>query len=148
MRKETFNHMMNYFKNSYSVLLSDERIKTYWEVLKKYPDKYGKRVVFMCAEKYEFFPKISQIVEMIKYCEEDDIASYKANTRKIKGPSTVKIGKRWIRQTLALLSCKNWSKIYYGKLYTEDELIEMVKNGGGYIRDIEEISKKKEGTIK
>mgnify|MGYP001077293716 CR=1 FL=1 len=147
MRKETFNYMMSFFKNSYNVLLSDERITAYWEVLRKYPDRHSKRAVFLCTEKYEFFPKISQIVEMIKYCEEDDANSYRTNTRKIAGPITAKIGLRWLRQTRALLSCEKRKEIVFGRLYTEEELEDILKHRNGHIREWTEgkYIEKKEG---
>ncbi len=130
MTKKSFNNMMNFFKNSKGILITDERILNYWEVLRDYPDKYVERVTFNCEKKYDFFPKISQIVREFEFCasEEFEISKY---VKKIEGPRHVKRDLKWIRQTLILLSCEGDQCKYHLRLYTDEELEQIVEKNGG-----------------
>lgn len=130
MTKKTFNSMMNFFKNSKGILIADERVLSYWEVLRDYPDKYAERVTFGCEKKYDFFPAISQIVKEFEFCADEDFEVGKY-VKKIEGPKHVKRDLQWIRQTLILLSCKGDQCKYHLKLYTNEELEQIVEKNGG-----------------
>ena len=159
MTKKSFNTMMSFFKNSKGILITDERILSYWEVLKEYPDKYVRRVTLNCEKKHDFFPTISQIVREFESCEDEE---YRDNSRvkKIEAPRHVRKDLQWIRQTLVLLSCENNQNQHHFKLYTEEELEQIVDRERGDKRLLKmevdefeidtttgEVNKKKEGEI-
>jgi len=130
VNKNLFNSMMNFFKSSKGTLITDERILTYWMVLKDYPDKHTRRVTFNCVKKYDYFPTISQIVREFEICEEEEIR--KGNyVKKIDAPRHVSRDIKWIRQTRILLSCKGNKNINHFKLYTEKELEQIVEKEEG-----------------
>ena len=130
MTKSVFNNMMNFFKNSKGILISDERVLSYWEVLKSYPDKYVKRVTFNCEKKHDFFPTISQIVREFGSCEDEELMD-NSHVKKIKAPRHVRRDLKWIRQTLVLLSCEGNQAENHFKLYSNEELRDIVEKYRG-----------------
>ena len=122
--------MMNFFKNSKGILITDERILSYWEVLKGYPDKYAKRVTFNCEKKYDFFPAISQIVREFEFCEDEGLRDDNC-VKKIEAPRHVSRDIKWLRQTRALLSCKGNQNKNHLKLYTDEQIKKIVEKEGG-----------------
>lgn len=130
MTKGKFNGMMNFFKNSKGILITDERVLSYWEVLKDYPDKYVEMVTFNCEKKYDYFPATSQIVKEFEFCADEEFGVTRY-VKKIEGPRHVKRDLQWIRQTLILLSCKGDQNKYHLELYTDKELKQIVEKNGG-----------------
>ena len=130
MTKDLFNSMMNFFKSSKGTLITDERILSYWAVLKDYPDEHTKRVTFNCVKKHDFFPTISQVVREFEVCQEEEVrnGSY---VKKIEAPRHVKRDRKWIRQTRVLLSCKGNQNKNHFKLYTDGEIEKITKDEGG-----------------
>jgi len=145
LKRETFNFMMNFFKNSYGMLITDERVLNYWELLKGYPDRHGKRVSFLCTSKYDYFPTPSQVIKELEFCDEDERGRYELGVKKKNLPINPKLGERWLRQTKLLLSCKvSIDPMRLGRLYTEDELKKLLVENKGNVKGLGEVVDQKE----
>jgi hypothetical protein len=133
--------MMNFLKNSKGTIITDERVLTYWQVLKEYPDEYVKGATFNCVKKHDYFPTISQIVREFEACDEE-AARQGSYVKKIEAPRNVRKDLVWIRQTLVLLSCKGNQNKNHLKLYSDEELEDIVDKEEGNKKLLREMNSK------
>ena len=72
MDKKLFLKSLNSLESAFSEKVSEDRAKIYWDILKGYSDLEIKRAIIGSLRKLKFFPKISEIIEMIEGNIEDE----------------------------------------------------------------------------
>ena len=65
--------MVEVLEAGYGNKLSKEPSKIYWDMLNKYDDKIVKETTIRCIRELKYFPKISEIIEMIEGTLEDEV---------------------------------------------------------------------------
>jgi len=66
LNKKTFSGMIEILEASYKEKINKETSKIYWDMLKNYDDKIIKETTIRCIKELKYFPKISEIIEMIE----------------------------------------------------------------------------------
>ena len=72
MDKKLFLQSLNSLESAFGEKLSEDRAKIYWDILKGYSDMEIKKAVIGSIRELKFFPKISEIIEMIEGNIEDE----------------------------------------------------------------------------
>lgn len=72
MDKKLFLKSLNILESAFGEKLSEDRAKIYWDILKDYPESKMKGAVVRLIREVKFFPKISEILEMIEGSIEDE----------------------------------------------------------------------------
>jgi len=72
MDKKLFLQSLNSLESAFDEKLSEDRAKIYWDILKGYSDLNIKKAVIRSIRELKFFPKISEIIEMIEGNIEDE----------------------------------------------------------------------------
>ena len=72
MDKKTFSETIKILEASYSEKISEGTSKIYWDMLKGYDNEIIKGAVIECVKRLKYFPKISEILEIIEGTEEDE----------------------------------------------------------------------------
>ena len=76
MNKKLFLQSLNSLESAFGEKISEDRAKIYWNILKGYSDLEMKKAVIGSIRSLKFFPKISEIIEIIegKIKDEAEIA--------------------------------------------------------------------------
>ena len=72
MNKKLFLQSLNSLESAFGEKISEDRAKIYWDILKGYSDLNIKKAVIRSIRELKFFPKISEIIEMIEGNIEDE----------------------------------------------------------------------------
>ena len=72
MDKNLFLKSLNSLESAFGEKISEDRAKIYWDMLKGYSDIEIKKAVVGSIRVLKFFPKISEIIEMIEGNIEDE----------------------------------------------------------------------------
>jgi len=72
MDKKLFIQSLNSLESAFGEKVSEGRAKIYWDILKGYSDIEIKKAVVKSIRELKFFPKISEIIEMIEGNIEDE----------------------------------------------------------------------------
>lgn len=72
MDKKLFLQSLNSLESAFGEKLSEDRAKIYWDILKGYSDMKIKKAVIRSIRELKFFPKISEIIEIIEGNIEDE----------------------------------------------------------------------------
>jgi len=72
MDKKLFLQSLNSLESAFGEKLGEDRAKIYWDILKSYSDLEIKKAVIRSIRELKFFPKISEIIEMIEGSIEDE----------------------------------------------------------------------------
>ncbi len=72
MKKAIFLQSLNALESAFGEKASEDRAKIYWDILKGYSDIEIKKAVIGSIRRLKFFPKISEIIEMIEGNVEDE----------------------------------------------------------------------------
>jgi len=72
MNKKLFLQSLNSLESAFGEKLSEDRVKIYWDILKDHSDLEIKKAVIRSIRELKFFPKISEIIEMIEGNIEDE----------------------------------------------------------------------------
>jgi len=72
MNKKLFLQGLNSLESAFDEKVSEDRAKIYWDMLKGYSDLEIKKAVVGSIRELKFFPKISEIIEMIEGNIEDE----------------------------------------------------------------------------
>jgi len=72
MDKKLFLKSLNSLESAFDEKVSEDRVKIYWDILKGYSDIEIKKAVIGSIRGLKFFPKISEIIEMIEGNIEDE----------------------------------------------------------------------------
>ena len=72
MDKKLFLKSLNSLESAFGEKLSEDRTKIYWDMLRGYSDIEIKKAVVKSIRELKFFPKISEIIEMIEGKIEDE----------------------------------------------------------------------------
>lgn len=72
MDKKLFLQSLNSLESAFGEKLSEDRAKIYWDILKNYSDIEIKKAVIGSIRGLKFFPKISEIIEIIEGNIEDE----------------------------------------------------------------------------
>jgi len=72
MDKKLFLQSLNSLESAFGEKLSEDRAKIYWDILKGYSDINIKKAVIKSMRELKFFPKISEIIEIIEGRIEDE----------------------------------------------------------------------------
>lgn len=72
MDKKLFLKSLNSLESAFGEKVSEDRAKIYWDILKGYSDIEIKKAVIRSIRELKFFPKISEIIEMIEGNIEDE----------------------------------------------------------------------------
>jgi len=66
LNKKTFSNVIELLEAGFSVKLSKDTSKIYWDILNKYDDNIIKKATIKCVKELKYFPKISEIIEAIE----------------------------------------------------------------------------------
>ena len=66
MNKKTFSNVIEILEAGFTVKLSKDTSKIYWDMLNKYDDNIIKKATIKCVKELKFFPKISEIITAIE----------------------------------------------------------------------------------
>ncbi len=72
MDKKLFLQSLNSLESAFDEKVSEDRAKIYWDILKGYSDREIKKSVIRSIRELKFFPKVSEIIEMIEGNIEDE----------------------------------------------------------------------------
>ena len=72
MDKKLFLKSLNSLESAFDEKLSEDRVKIYWNILKGYSDEEMKKATVGSIRELKFFPKISEIIEIIEGSSEDE----------------------------------------------------------------------------
>ena len=72
MDKKLFLQSLNSLESAFGEKVSEDRTKIYWDILKGYSDLNIKKAVIKSIRELKFFPKVSEIIEMIEGNIEDE----------------------------------------------------------------------------
>lgn len=72
MDKKLFLQSLNSLESAFNEKVREDRAKIYWDILKGYSDLGIKKAVVKSIRELKFFPKISEIIEMIEGNIEDE----------------------------------------------------------------------------
>ena len=72
MDKKLFLKSLNSLESAFGEKVSGARAKIYWDILKSYSDVEIKKAVVKAIRELKFFPKISEIIEIIEGRIEDE----------------------------------------------------------------------------
>jgi len=72
MDKKLFLKSLNSLESAFGEKLNEDRAKIYWDILKGYSDIEIKKAVVRSIRELKFFPKISEIIEMVEGNIEDE----------------------------------------------------------------------------
>ena len=72
MKKAIFLQSLNALESAFGEKASEDRAKIYWDILRGYSDIEIKKAVIGSIRRLRFFPKISEIIEMIEGNIEDE----------------------------------------------------------------------------
>jgi hypothetical protein len=133
MNKKLFLQSLNSLESAFGEKVSEDRAKIYWDILKGYSDIEIKKAVIGSIRGLKFFPKISEIIEMIEGKIEDEaeiawlvlkrkIESY-GGYRSVSFPNNPAIGSvvealgGWIGICDITVAEEKWVKKEFIKLY-------------------------------
>ena len=72
MNKKLFLQSLNSLESAFGEKVNEDRAKIYWDILKGYSDLNIKKAVIRSIRELKFFPKISEIIEIIEGNIEDE----------------------------------------------------------------------------
>ena len=133
MNKKLFLQSLNSLESAFGEKVSEDRAKIYWDILKVYSDLNIKKAVIKSIRELKFFPKISEIIEMIEGRTEDeaefawlnfiDKLKSKGSYLSVTFPKYPAIGAvieamgGWIKISDMTISEEKWVKKEFIKLY-------------------------------
>ncbi len=138
--------MIEILEAGYKEKLSEKTSKIYWNMLNKYDDKTIKEATIECVRGLKYFPKISEIIELIEGSQADEPELAYLEFRKVlddKGsymsvsfpkypaiPAVVEALGGWIRISDTLIDDEKWLKKDFIKLYN------IMKRQGDYPKEL------------
>jgi len=174
LNKKTFSEMVEILEAGYREKLSKGASKIYWDMLNKYDDDIIKEATIKCIRELKFFPKISEIIEIIKSNSVDeaelawisllDKIEYVGHYQSVSFPEYPAIGAvvealgGWLSICETTFAEEKWIKKEFIKLYPimkrrgeyPDKLIGQFEldNGNKYTEKfmLEEYGRKLDGT--
>ncbi len=158
MNKKLFLQSLNSLESAFGEKVSEDRAKIYWDILKGYSDIEIKKAVIGSIRVLKFFPKISEIIEMIEGKIEDEaeiawlvlkrkIESY-GGYRSVSFPDNPAIGSvvealgGWIGICDITVAEEKWVKKEFIKLYP---IMKKKNNHLGQLPGIFEIENNQKG---
>jgi len=158
MDKKLFLKSLNSLESAFGEKLNEDRAKIYWDILKGYSDIGIKKAVVRSIRELKFFPKISEIIEMIEGKIEDEaeiawlvlkrkIESY-GGYRSVSFPNNPAIGSvvealgGWIGICDVTVAEEKWVKKEFIKLYP---IMKKKNNHPGQLPGIFEIENNQKG---
>jgi len=146
MNKKLFLQSLNSLESAFGEKVSEDRAKIYWDILRGYSDMEMKKAVIGSIRELKFFPKISEIIEMIEGSSSDEPElAYLEFRKKLddegsymsvsfpKYPAisaTIEALGGWIRISDTLMEDEKWLKIEFKKLYP------IMKRRGSYPEEL------------